>query len=186
MLIGGIIATAAVGLLTLYPRAVPEGADLVAEAELAAEETQEKGATPASPAVPTRKASRGHPPDVPLPALPIVPNLVPRPPEVITAGYAFAAHNPDILEFVPCFCGCETAGHTANADCFVESRNSDGTVRSWDTHGMACLVCVDVARDAMQLHASGGSVREIRAAIDADDGSRTTRQTPTPAPPLGN
>ena len=109
--------------------------------------------------------------------------MVPRSPEVVTAAYEFAARNPDILEYVPCFCGCDSAGHTGNADCFVQSRNEDGSVQSWEPHGMACLVCIDVARDAMQLHAAGGSVRDIRSAVDGKYLPRATRQTPTPAPP---
>ena len=101
----------------------------------------------------------------------------------MTAAYEFAARNPDVLEYVPCFCGCDSAGHTGNADCFVASRNADGSVSSWEPHGMACIVCIDVARDAMQLHASGGSVSDIRSAIEAKYLPSATRQTPTPAPP---
>ena len=108
--------------------------------------------------------------------------MVPRAPEVVRDAYIFAAQRPDILEYVPCFCGCETAGHTRNADCFVASRNEDGAVREWDTHGMACTICVDVARDAMQLSASGASTDDIRTAVESKYAAYP-RQTPTPSPP---
>ena len=33
-----------------------------------------------------------------------------------------------------------------------------GNVLEWDTHGFGCTICVDVAREAMQLYASGADV----------------------------
>tara|TARA_Y100000588_G_C14206282_1_gene904810 strand:- start:194 stop:835 length:642 start_codon:yes stop_codon:yes gene_type:complete len=122
------------------------------------------------------------PSDAVLPPLPFIPNGMPRTTELINEVYEFAGRNPDILEFVPCFCGCESAGHQANAHCFVESRNSDGTVRTWENHGMGCAVCIDVARDSMQLHASGASVKDVRTSIETKYASRFPRMTPTPEP----
>tara|TARA_B100000029_G_scaffold443908_1_gene463291 strand:- start:2064 stop:2705 length:642 start_codon:yes stop_codon:yes gene_type:complete len=139
---------------------------------------------PERPAPPPTPVDRTPVPsaDAQMPPLPPVSNMVPRAPEVVRDAYIFAAQRPDILEYVPCFCGCETAGHTRNADCFVASRNDDGSVREWDTHGMACTICVDVARDAMQLSASGASTDDIRAAVESKYAAYP-RQTPTPAPP---
>ena len=175
MLIGGLVAVVAIAGLMLYPSSTsPTGGSDDAQAEDTPEIER--------PFVATRPSSPKPPADAPLPALPLVPNLIPRPPEVISEAYTFAAYNPDILEYVPCFCGCETAGHTGNASCFVQSRNPDGTVREWDNHGMSCIVCVDVARAAQQLHASGASVQDIRETIEAQY-STAPRMTPTPAPP---
>jgi hypothetical protein len=56
--------------------------------------------------------------------------------ETVRAVYEFAARHPEVLSYVPCFCGCESAGHKHNADCFVAGRTSDGTVTSWDYHGV--------------------------------------------------
>ena len=176
----------AIAIGALYPKGGTDMASIGAETDGTVEATGSESTEPVAftpPFVPTREASPAHPEGIPLPELPLIPNMVPRSPELITAAYEFAARNPDVLEYVPCFCGCETGGHTGNADCFVESRNEDGSVRSWETHGMACIVCIDVARDAMQLHASGGSVSDIRAAVEGKYLPRATRQTPTPAPP---
>ena len=182
MLIAGVVAVVAIAIGALYPRGGTEIAGIAGETDAATEAAEtETGFVP--PVVPTRAASPRHPDGVPLPSLPLIPNMVPRPPEVVSAAYEFAAYNPDVLEYVPCFCGCESAGHTGNADCFVQSRNEDGSVQAWETHGMSCLVCIDVARDAMQLHASGGSVQDIRSAVEAKYHPRAVRQTPTPAPP---
>ena len=122
-------------------------------------------------------------PDAPMPPLPVIPNMVPRPPQVIAEAYEFAGRNPDVLEFVPCFCGCETAGHRANAHCFVQSRNEDGSVAAWEPHGMGCAICIDVARDSMQLRASGASVGDVRSAVESKYAARFPRMTPTPTPP---
>lgn len=71
-----------------------------------------------------------------LPPLPLAAYPAEHPRQVIAAVYAFAARHPEVLEYVPCFCGCETSGHRANDDCFVASRDAGGRVVSWDAHGM--------------------------------------------------
>src|SRR5688572_4300013 len=70
-----------------------------------------------------------------LPPLPAVGFRPPRPIDTVHAAYRFAALHPEVLRYVPCFCGCERDGHQDNEDCFVESRAPDGTV-SWDAHGL--------------------------------------------------
>ena len=149
-----------------------------AAAEPAIAEPPEAEPRPVSTA-PVRKPD----PDAPMPPLPVIPNMVPRPPQVIAEAYEFAGRNPDVLEFVPCFCGCESAGHRANAHCFVQSRNEDGSVAAWEPHGMGCAVCIDVARDSMQLRASGASVGDVRDAVESKYAARFPRMTPTPSPP---
>ena len=71
-----------------------------------------------------------------LPPLPILQFTPPRPPEVIRSVYEFAAEHPEVLDYVPCFCGCENFGHRSNHDCFVDHRSADGEVTAWDAHGM--------------------------------------------------
>jgi hypothetical protein len=109
------------------------------------------------------------------------PASTPRPPEVIRAAYTFAAEHPEVLSFVPCFCGCENAGHKGNHDCFVRERAVNGDVISWDEHGVECTICIDVATRARILHGEGKSVADIRATIEKDY-ARATNKTPTPHP----
>ena len=71
-----------------------------------------------------------------------------------------------MLSYIPCFCGCERSGHRGNHDCFVKSRAANGDVLEWEEHGVECAVCIDVATKSRQMHASGASVKEIRAAIE--------------------
>ena len=118
-----------------------------------------------------------------LPPIPFQSFAPPRPYEVVTAAYQFAAEHPEVLSYVPCFCGCERAGHTGNSDCFVKSRAANGDVIDWDEHGVECTVCIDVANRSRQMHASGASVRDIRAAIDKEFGPLSSTHTPTPHPP---
>ena len=194
MLIGGVVVVAVGVAFALYPAPQPAPEPPVAAEQPVASEQQTETAPPeeespapqdtaeASPPVPTRPPTPKPPPGALLPALPLVTNLVPRPPEVIRGAYSFVARNPEVSEYIPCFCGCETAGHTANADCFVAARNTDGTVRDWDRHGMACIICVDVAQQSRQLRASGASVRDIRSVVD-DHYASSPSKTPTPTPP---
>ena len=192
ILIAGVTVVAAVIGLMLYPTGQPDSLDpITPEPRIDAVSNVRSETEPESSenVVPQQKAdvlaarrTPVPPTDAALPPLPLVPNMVPRSPEVIRDAYTFAARRPDVLEYVPCFCGCETAGHSGNADCFVGSRNTDGSVRDWDTHGMACTICIDVARDAMQMHTSGATVRDIRAAIDSKY-SNYPSQTPTPSAP---
>jgi len=70
-----------------------------------------------------------------LPPLPSTPYMLPRPPEVVRAVYTFAARHPEVLHYVPCFCGCQNSGHKDNDDCFIQSRDASGRP-TWEPHGM--------------------------------------------------
>lgn len=118
-----------------------------------------------------------------LPPFPTQAYAPPRPPDVIRAAYVFAAEHPEILSYVPCFCGCERGGHRGNEDCFVAARDSKGDVTEWEPHGLECTVCIDVATEARQMFASGASVRDIRAAVEKKWAGFSGGHTPTAAPP---
>ena len=70
-----------------------------------------------------------------LPPFPTSSYPPPRPPDVIRAVYTFAARHPEVLHYVPCFCGCQHSGHNNNDDCFIRGREPDGRP-IWDEHGM--------------------------------------------------
>ncbi len=110
-------------------------------------------------------------------------NRAVRPAETVRLAYEFAARRPEVLKYVPCFCGCEQGGHKGNADCFVSGRDAKGKVTDWEMHGMICEVCIDVAQQAMQMHNSGASLTQIRAAIEDRYAGRARHHTPTPMPP---
>lgn len=119
-----------------------------------------------------------------VPPLPNVGFAPVRPMDIVRATYDFAAQHPEILQYVPCYCGCGSQGHKANEACFVARRDAKGNVLEWDTHGFGCTICVDVAREAMQLYSSGADVVSIRAAIERKwTPGNAAGKTPTPFPP---
>jgi hypothetical protein len=138
-----------------------------------------QGSTPAAPDADPRLLAAD------LPLLPPGVARAVRPTDIVRASYEFAARHPEVLEYVPCFCGCERGGHRGNHDCFVAGRDADGNVTSWEAHGMGCQICIDVAYDALQMFNTGASVADIRAAIDRKYDSPYGPKTPTPLPGHG-
>lgn len=145
-------------------------------------------------AVPTREiedmtkaiAALGPHKQASLPPIPFAAYAPPRPPDVVTAAYIFAAEHPEISAYVPCFCGCQQGGHKGNHDCFVRSRAANGDVIEWEPHGVECAVCIDVATRSRQLLASGASLTDIRAAIEKEYVPVASTMTPTPKPPAAH
>lgn len=83
-----------------------------------------------APAVQAASAPRVSTPPIPNPGF--APG---RPVDVTRSVYDFAAQHPEILKYVPCYCGCESTGHPHNESCFVKTRDAKGNVTAWDTHG---------------------------------------------------
>ena len=130
---------------------------------------------------PAAKATSVRKTAPPLPAMGFAPV---RPMNIVRATYDFAAQHPEILAYVPCYCGCGADGHKHNESCFVARRDAKGNVTEWDTHGFGCTICIDVAREAMQLYSSGADVVSIRAAIEKKwTPGNAAGKTPTPFPP---
>jgi len=75
-------------------------------------------------------------PDSAIPPLPITPYPAARPMEVVREVYVFAAKHPEVLNQVPCFCGCQNMGHRHNDDCFVKARDARGVPTEWEPHGV--------------------------------------------------
>lgn len=42
--------------------------------------------------------------------------------------YEFAARRPDVMHYIPCYCGCGRSGHRSAYDCFIDEVRPDGTV----------------------------------------------------------
>ena len=49
-------------------------------------------------------------------------------PEDVQEAYRYAVANEDVLQWMPCFCGCVTGGHRHNFDCYVREVRDDGSV----------------------------------------------------------
>lgn len=171
-----VVAVAAVAIAGCSTQTEPPGGTPVALDPPAS-------AVPAAQTQSTRPDPRFLAEDLPM--LPFGVDRAVRPAAIVRATYEFAARHPEVLDYVPCFCGCERGGHKGNHDCFVSGRDASGKVTSWEAHALGCEVCIDVARDAMQMHNGGASVSQIRQAIDAKYSRPGGLTTPTPMPPKG-
>ena len=96
----------------------------------------EQAAAQQTPVDPPEAAKFGPHPQESLPPLPFDPEPPARPMDVVRAAYKFAAEHPEVLSYVPCYCGCEHSGHRGNEDCFVARRDAKGDVVEWEPHGM--------------------------------------------------
>jgi len=87
----------------------------------------------------------------------------------IQQAYQFAAANPDILQKITCYCGCDSLGHESNYDCYVSSVDEYGNI-TFEEHGLACTTCVDITQDVMRLLRSGKSITDAQMYIDSTYG----------------
>ena len=72
------------------------------------------------------------------------------------AAYQVAKDIPEVLEQLPCFCGCMSSfGHKNNLFCFK------------DRHGAGCEICEDIALDAKKMHDDGLPIAKIQDNIKA-------------------
>ena len=136
----GIAAAAGVGIFIVS--SADRAPAPTEAAQAAAVSPTTPGTAPASNPAPAEMPSAGATftsedlDDLPMPPLPYMGQTA-GPPDVMQQAYVFAARNPDVLGYVPCYCGCgQTDAHQSNVDCFVGSRAPNGAVESWDTHGM--------------------------------------------------
>lgn len=98
-------------------------------------------------------------------ALDDLPSEVRQAPETVREAYQFAGANPEVLQAIPCYCGCGAMGHTSNYACYVSEAGPAGEIR-YDTHALGCSICVDITQDTMRMLRRGASVSEIRAYVD--------------------
>lgn len=94
-----------------------------------------------------------------------MPAEVKQAPTSVQQSYQFAAANPDVLQQIPCYCGCGEMGHTSNYNCYIAEENADGSL-VYDPHALGCSICVDITLDTMRLLDQGKSAPEIKAYVD--------------------
>lgn len=97
-------------------------------------------------------------------------------------AYAFAVARPDILQWMPCYCGCAAMEHRSNLECFLERRDAGGPI-AFEEHASYCDICVQTALKAKQMLAQGATLTQMRAAVDEAFGGRGAPGTPTELPP---
>ncbi|RME43846.1 MAG: hypothetical protein D6791_14535 [Chloroflexi bacterium] len=55
-------------------------------------------------------------------------------PAEVKEAYRFAIANKELLQQIPCFCGCVGVGHTSNYACYVAEDGGPGNVIQFDSH----------------------------------------------------
>ncbi len=85
-------------------------------------------------------------------------------------AYRYALERPDVVKWMPCYCGCVGLDHRSNLDCFVQPR-TQGSPIALEEHGAYCGVCVDTALMAKQMLSEGKTLLQIRLAVDREFGS---------------
>ncbi len=86
-------------------------------------------------------------------------------PVTVKQAYQFAVDNPEILNQLPCYCGCGGMGHSSNYSCYVAGEDDSGDLM-FDGHALGCSICVDITQDAMRMLDGGKSTTEIREYVD--------------------
>ncbi len=84
---------------------------------------------------------------------------------IVEAAYNYTSENPELLDYIPCYCNCYRLGHQNVKDCFVKEFKEDGKV-IFDEHGSNCGTCYHTVLDSKDLFEQGQSTQEIREFID--------------------
>jgi hypothetical protein len=109
-----------------------------------------------------------------------LPSFLNEKPDELKKIYASAANHQELLENIPCYCGCgEAANHKNNYDCFIYENKDNGAV-VWDDHATRCGVCLEIAAESMLLYNEGKTIKEIREYIDQQYQEGYAKPTPTP------
>ncbi|ANB56815.1 hypothetical protein GFC29_1180 [Anoxybacillus sp. B7M1] len=108
-----------------------------------------------------------------------LPNFLNSYDENMAVLYQQTAKHRELLESIPCYCGCgQSAGHKNNYDCFVYENKKDGTI-VWDNHATKCGVCLEIADESITAYKQGKSISEIRSMIDEKYKEGYAEPTPT-------
>ncbi len=99
---------------------------------------------------------------MPLDQMPVQVQLAPV---LVQQAYQFASANPEILQQIPCYCGCRAMGHTSNYSCYVQGVDANGVI-TFDNHALGCVTCVNITQDVMRLLRKGKSLQDIQTYID--------------------
>jgi hypothetical protein len=94
------------------------------------------------------------------------------------AAYHYAINHPDIIKWMPCYCGCEAMGHSSNLACYVQP---DGA--TFEEHASFCDICVEITLKTKELVEQGMPLPQIRQVIDQTWGGLAPG-TPTELPPV--
>ena len=56
-----------------------------------------------------------------------LPDYVQKSSATVKEAYIYAVDAPDVLRYMPCYCGCSSSGHKSNLSCYIQKVNGDGS-----------------------------------------------------------
>lgn len=80
-------------------------------------------------------------------------------------AYAYALYHPEVVRWMPCYCGCVAMNHGSNLDCYYKPAVA-GSPTTFEEHASFCDICVETTLLAKRMTADGASLAEIRQAVD--------------------
>ncbi|GIN87234.1 hypothetical protein J6TS2_36200 [Heyndrickxia sporothermodurans] len=128
-----------------------------------------------------KREHRGMPMGEETASADILPKFLTGTSETVQTIYQAAAEHQELLEHMPCYCGCGEMGHQNNYDCFIQENKKNGAI-VWDEHGVNCDVCLEIAAQSVVDYKNGKSMKEIRKEIDDKYKEGYAEPTPTPMP----
>lgn len=128
---------------------------------------------------------RPNDPNAGNPAAGIWPAWLASVPSQTKQAYLYAAQNHEVMQYIPCYCGCGSAshngGHQDNERCYIQARGADGWM-ILEPHATTCGTCVGITLDTKSWLVSGVSLKEVRSRIDKK-WAAAGPSTPTKLPP---
>ena len=100
------------------------------------------------------------------PPLPVPARRDRRVPRDLAGPYAFAATHQEVLQRIPCYCGCVREGHNSVLQCYLAGSRADGTPL-WTDHSFDCEMCIHIVREVMLMTALRMPIADIRRTIEA-------------------
>lgn len=94
-----------------------------------------------------------------------MPMEVQQAPVSVRQAYQFNVANSELMQQIPCYCGCGAMGHKSNYHCYAQGVDASGKT-IFDSHALGCSICVDITLDTMRLIQEGKDVAEIKAFVD--------------------
>ncbi len=127
------------------------------------------GTRSAAPSAAGSANGRPNDPNAGNPAAGIWPTFMVAMNAQVKDAYLYAATHPEVLQYIPCYCGCGAAthngGHSDNERCYVVERASNGWM-ILEPHGSQCGTCVGITLDTKSMLARGMTLKDARAQID--------------------
>jgi hypothetical protein len=95
------------------------------------------------------------------------------------ALYNAAILHREALSYLPCFCGCQDAGHRSNWNCYF-GESELGTIVA-TPHAENCQMCLNITETYLTERAQGSSLSDIRTIVERAYPGLEGTDTPRPS-----